>query len=91
MAPSCKAWDKLLDPLDFSCIPGYPHECHYHLWKKHAPRFYGHHSDYSIFVESFMEFIEKFNFVHEDVIMKMFALSMKRDAGNGTRVSNQNR
>jgi hypothetical protein len=60
----------MLGPLDFSCLHGYPHEFHYELWKKHALRFYGNRDDSLLFVAFFMDFIEKFNFVYDDVIMK---------------------
>lgn len=81
MAPFCKELEaKLLGLLDFSCIHGYLLELHYELWKKHAPRLSGNHCDSLPFVVAFMDFIEKFNLVHEDVIMKIFALSMKIDA-----------
>ena len=32
MALSCKEWDELLGPLDFSCILRFPDECQYDLW-----------------------------------------------------------
>jgi hypothetical protein len=51
MPPFCKELEaKLLGPLDFSYVHGYPHEFHYDLWKKHATRFYENPNDYVVFV-----------------------------------------
>jgi len=90
MAPSCKGLEtKLFGLSDFSCIHGYPHEFHYELWKKHAPTFYGNRKYSLLFVEYFMGFIEKFNFVHENVIIKMFTIFMKEMQKIGIVISIQ--
>ena len=65
-------------PLDFSRIPGAPHECQYELWESIAPIFYG---DEPIeFIGEFLEFIVWHNIAHEDVMMTMFSWSLKKDA-----------
>lgn len=53
-------------PLDFSNIEGCPHELHYDAWEEHAHEFHSKR-DLFKFVELFMNFVEKYNFIHEDV------------------------
>ena len=74
----CGEWEKLLMPLYFSCISSSPHECQYDLWKAHTSLFYGEES--IAFIAEFIDFVERHNVIYEDVIMRIFALSMDKHA-----------
>ena len=64
----------------FSNIEGHPHELQYDVWEEHAPEFYSK-EDPSKFSELFLNFVVKYNFIHEDEIMMMFTLSIRRHLG----------
>ena len=53
-------------PLDFSNIEGCPHKLQYDVWEKHTPKF-DNDQDPSKFFDLFMNFVAKYNFIHEDV------------------------
>lgn len=69
---------RLLLPLDFLCILRAPHECQYELWERRAPIFYG--DELVELIGGFLKFDAWHTIVHEDIMMTMFAWSLKKTA-----------
>ena len=72
--------DDLSRPLYFQNIEGYTHELQYDSQEEHAPKFNNEHDPFEFF-ELFMILVSKYNIIHEDEIMKMFTLPLRRHIG----------
>jgi hypothetical protein len=64
-------------PLDFSVIPGYPNGLPPPRWFDYAPKFHEHFHLAAQHVISFFELILDLNFIHMDIMMRMFVLILK--------------
>lgn len=67
--------------MDFSSILGHPREFNYQIWERNAPKFYGHPHLALQYIASFIEIVTDFNSLHEDVMMRIFILSLRGKDG----------
>ena len=74
MASNYELW---MDILDFSCIPGFPDKYAVQdSWKELFPLFQQHKYHATTHVQAFMQFLWESNIVHEDIILRLFILSL---------------
>ena len=74
MASSYELW---MDILDFSHIPGYPHQ--YTIeddGKALFPLFHEYKYQATTHIWAFLQFLQGNNIIHEDIKMKLFFLSL---------------
>jgi len=67
--------------LDFTPIPSYPNPLSSgHLWHEHLLKFQGHGVPSAQHLRDFNEFANHFNINHDDVLMKVFLMTLEGDA-----------
>jgi hypothetical protein len=69
----------LYAPLDFSNIPGYPNQS-IREWTSQIPCFYGDPLLANQHISCFFDYISDLNIVHEDIWMRIFAMSQMEEA-----------
>ena len=73
---------KLLLPINFSNIPGFPNSHYGENIPSHLPLFHGHGKVDSarLHIMAFLKVLVDFDIVHEDIMILMFASSLDGDA-----------
>jgi hypothetical protein len=69
------------DPLSFAAFPDYPHVLPTHKWLKRIPLLAGRLGELvEDHLAKFLQVVGDFNVEHEDVVMRMFVLTLEGEA-----------